>query len=119
MATAQAVRCQSRLSLKSRNEARGFECSLSSFSAPVVEIRVIRHTIGGACATWARPSVFFLGVARYIATTDFDVASGRARKEAGGVTRPTNGVVRTRGAELRRLIRWVYGVEPDLHDPLS
>ena len=49
----------------------------------------------------------------------FDVASIRpAAGQPHGIQRPVNGVVATGGAELRRLIRWAYGVEPDLHDPL-
>ena len=49
----------------------------------------------------------------------FEVASIRpASGQPFGIERPVNGVVTTRGAELRRLIRWAYGVEPNLHDPL-
>jgi uncharacterized protein (TIGR03435 family) len=49
----------------------------------------------------------------------FDVAS--VKPSAGstryGISRPTNGIVRTRAAELRRLIAYAYGIDPASHEP--
>ena len=49
----------------------------------------------------------------------FDVAS--IKPSAGstrfGISRPTNGVVRSQGAELRRLIAYAYGIEPSANAP--
>jgi hypothetical protein len=49
----------------------------------------------------------------------FDVAS--VKPSAGstryGISRPTNGIVRTRAAELRRLIAYAYGTDPASHEP--
>ena len=49
----------------------------------------------------------------------FDVASIKpsASSTRYSISRPTNGVVRTRGAELRRLIAFAYGIDPVSHEP--
>jgi uncharacterized protein (TIGR03435 family) len=49
----------------------------------------------------------------------FEVASIKpsASSTRFGISRPTNGVVRSRGAELRRLIAYAYGIETASHGP--
>jgi len=47
----------------------------------------------------------------------FDVASVRpSQGPPTGISRPTNGVVRTSAAEVRRLIHYAYGIEPQQRD---
>ncbi len=47
----------------------------------------------------------------------FDVASIRPSQGLPtGISRPTNGVVRTSAAEVRRLIHYAYGIEPQQRD---
>ena len=47
----------------------------------------------------------------------FDVASIKPATARFGISRPTNGVVRSRGTELRRLIAYAYGIDPLSNDP--
>lgn len=49
----------------------------------------------------------------------FDVASVKPSSSSTrfGISRPTNGVVQSRGAELRRLIAYAYGIDPASNDP--
>ena len=52
-------------------------------------------------------------------TLRFEVASIKpsASSTPFGISRPTNGVVRSRGAELRRLVAYAYGIDPASHAP--
>jgi uncharacterized protein (TIGR03435 family) len=50
----------------------------------------------------------------------FDVTSVRPLESAerGGIGPPVNGIVRARGVEVRRLIQYAYGLDPQRHDPV-